>query len=415
MVPWRYVVWLVVGLCTLSVMSMDIHAQVSHIVKVTDALNHKPIHGVSAVSYLPTKQQHTTLLSGAFRLKISQEVISSGKAISINLVHSDYHPITHTYIPRDLAGDTVRIEMMPIGQLANEVLVERARSVYQAQGNPALLLLDTLIQARASKRDEYTYRVYDKLNLAIANFDLNNKLLNRLFPFFRNYVTTSKLNGKWVLPLSLRETVYDIGHNPDDDRVREIIRYRNRTGVDQNIDDGTMTQSLEEIFPRIDIFKDDIKLLDNRFVSPLSSTAPRFYKYYLTDTIITRGRVTQVIQYYPYNPRTFCFRGQLYLTMSDGELQVLRCEMEVPKTINLNFVGALKITQDFKESDNGRWVVDKEEMNINLTLFKKLSPSMPSTRGNTISITLRLRTLCSHAALSRYATCPMLPRLLVMV
>lgn len=369
--PWKCLAWLVVCLLALPLVSTSAHAQVSQVIKVTDALNHKPIHGVSAVSYLPTKQQHTTLISGAFKLKISAEVISLGRAISINFSHSAYHPRTYTYIPKDLVGDTVRVEMMPVARMVDEVLVERPRSVYRADGNPALLLLDTLVHARAAKRDEYTYRVYDKLNLAVANFDLNNKLLNRLFPFFRNYVSTSKINGKWVLPLSLRETVYDVGHNPDDDQAREIIRYRNRIGVDQNIDDGTMTQSLEEIFPRIDIFKDDIKLLDNRFVSPLSSTARRFYKYYLTDTIVTQGRVAQVIQYYPYNPRTFCFRGQLYVTMSGGEPQVLRCEMEVPKTINLNFVGALKITQNFKETDNGRWVVDKEEMNINLTLFKK--------------------------------------------
>lgn len=261
--------------------------------------------------------------------------------------------------------------MMPIGRLVNEVLIERRRRVYSALDNPALLLVDPLVEAKGSKREEYTYRVYDKLNLAIANFDLNNRLLNRLFPFFRNYVTTSKINGKWVLPLSLRETVYDVGHNPDDERLREIIRYRNRIGIDQNIDDGTMTQSLEEIFPRIDIFQDDIKLLDNRFVSPLSSVARRFYKYYLTDTIVTRGRVAQVVQYYPYNPRTFCFRGQIYITMDDGIPQVLRCEMEVPKTINLNFVGALKIAQNFKEVEKGRWAVDEEEMNINLILFKK--------------------------------------------
>ncbi|MDO4770889.1 DUF5686 family protein [Porphyromonas sp.] len=344
---------------------------VTHVVRVTDAVSGRPVYGVDVMASAPLSRKYMTGFSGVCKVKYPRAFYSSGRSISLSFSHAAYHPLLYTYVPREVENDTLRIEIMPVGGIAEDVVVERPRGVYNAKDNPAVILMDSLINIRLRGYDEHTYRVYDKLNLSVANFDLNNRLLNSLFPFFRNYVTTSKLNGKWVLPLSLRESVSDVGYNGSDGEIREIIRYRNRIGVDQNIDDGTMTQSLEEIFPRVDIFRDDIKLLDNRFVSPLSTVAKRFYKFYLTDTIVSKGRVVRVVDYYPYNPRTFCFRGQMYVTVDSGVPRVVRCEMQVPKSINLNFVSDLKITQEFKEIEGGRWVVDEEEMNINLSLFRR--------------------------------------------
>ncbi len=340
-------------------------------VKIVDAITNTGVAYAMVTHSVSPQDEFYTDHRGVLTLALDGRWVRQRGLLTVVVIRQGYQAHKHTFYPADHLGDTVAIAVMPAGKVSRDIVVETQRSKYSARNNPAVDLMDTLILNKRIVPEEFSYRAYDKLNLALANFDLNNRALNRLFPFFRRYVTASKLDGKWVLPISLRESVTDLGVNPTESSPREVIRYRKRTGIDQNIDDGTMTQSLEEIFPRIDINDNDIKLLNNRFVSPLSTSAKRFYKFYLTDTIISRGRVVRVIQYYPFNPRTFCFRGRLFVTMDD-EPKVIRSEMEVPKTINLNFVNELKISQTFKEEEGGRWVVDEEDMNISFSLFRKL-------------------------------------------
>ena len=55
-------------------------------------------------------------------------------------------------------------------------------------------------------------------------------------------------------------------------------------------DVGASTAILEEIFKFVNIFDNNINILLNRFVSPLSSTlAVSYYKYYIMDTVDVAG------------------------------------------------------------------------------------------------------------------------------
>ncbi|WP_349946573.1 hypothetical protein, partial [Bacteroides cellulosilyticus] len=43
-------------------------------------------------------------------------------------------------------------------------------------------------------------------------------------------------------------------------------------------------------FREVDIFQNDIPLFLQRFVSPLSTIGPNYYKYYLMDTLNVNGQ-----------------------------------------------------------------------------------------------------------------------------
>lgn len=49
-------------------------------------------------------------------------------------------------------------------------------------------------------------------------------------------------------------------------------------------------QFLNEVFREVNIFQNDIPLFLNRFVSPMSTMGPNFYKYYLLDTVEVAGQ-----------------------------------------------------------------------------------------------------------------------------
>ena len=62
---------------------------------------------------------------------------------------------------------------------------------------------------------------------------------------------------------------------------------------------------LEDIFREIDLYENDINILQNRFVSPLSKIAPDFYKFYLTDTVMIDSQRCIQLAFAPHNSATF--------------------------------------------------------------------------------------------------------------
>ena len=93
-------------------------------------------------------------------------------------------------------------------------------------------------------------------------------------------------------------------------------------------------------------------LFTNKFVSPLSSLGPSFYKYYLMDTLTVAGKPCVDLTFVPFNSESFGFTGHLYV-MLDSTYFVKRTVMNFPQKINLNFVDYMKIEQNFDRAEDG--------------------------------------------------------------
>ena len=52
---------------------------------------------------------------------------------------------------------------------------------------------------------------------------------------------------------------------------------------------------LKDVFADINIYDDDIRLLQQRFVSPIGNNAISFYKYYLMDTLMVNKVFTSLL------------------------------------------------------------------------------------------------------------------------
>lgn len=64
---------------------------------------------------------------------------------------------------------------------------------------------------------------------------------------------------------------------------------------------GNMRKIYQDILRPVDLYSNDITLLQNRFVSPLSRIGPDFYKYYLTDTVLINGEPNIELTFTPHN------------------------------------------------------------------------------------------------------------------
>ena len=65
----------------------------------------------------------------------------------------------------------------------------------------------------------------------------------------------------------------------------------NSSGIEEFFNTGDMLGTiLTDVFSDVNIYDDDIRLLQRRFVSPIGRGAISFYKFYLMDTIMVDRR-----------------------------------------------------------------------------------------------------------------------------
>ena len=274
-------------------------------------------------------------------------------------------------------NDNLEVLLKPTAFEISEVVVKPKREKYTRKDNPAVELIKKVIahknDNRIEAKPEYQTEVYEKLSLSLDNCNPNldkNKFLKK-FKFIKNYLDTSEFNGKPILTVSVRENLSDFYYRKSPKAEKTIVRAKRMQGIDKTLDDGGgITSNLEEIFKSINIFDNNIPILLNRFVSPLSSTlATTYYHYYIMDTLDVGGDKCVDLAFVPANSESYGFTGRLYITL-DGNYAVKKVLLNTPANINLNWVDKLRIEQEFKQMPDSTWVLDQENTFVNFYVVK---------------------------------------------
>ena len=234
-------------------------------------------------------------------------------------------------------NNALNVLLRPTSFEIAEVVVKPKREKYSRKDNPAVELIKKVIEHKNDNRieakDEYQSEVYEKLSMSLDDFNPNlekNKFLKK-FKFIKNYLDTSEFNGKPILTISVRETISDQYYRKHPKAEKTITKAKRQQGIDKTLDDGgAITANLEEIFKGVNIFDNNINILLNRFVSPLSSTlAVSYYKYYIMDTVDVAGDKCVDLAFVPVNSQSYGFTGRLYITL-DGNYAVKKFLLNTP-------------------------------------------------------------------------------------
>lgn len=272
-------------------------------------------------------------------------------------------------------GSVVLIDLVATGVELDELVVRKGKERYSKKDNPAVEMIKRLRQRRdvgdPRRHPHYGYSRYERMMLGLGNLDdIISKPEEQ--QWINQYADTSLLTGKRVLPISIKETVArdyygDAGH-------KQVILGTRSAGIDERIDQENVKKILDDFMGEIDIFQNDVTLLTNRFVSPLSRIAVDFYKFYLNDTVDVDGERCAVLSFVPFTPQTFGFLGRLYVSLEDTTMFVKRVEMGVPYDINLNYVDRMSIVQDFERAADG---VTRLKVRDNVEVSFKIMPGVP--------------------------------------
>lgn len=275
-------------------------------------------------------------------------------------------------------GERHRDIFINTAQSLQEVVVSKKRQKYVRKGNPAIELVKQVIAHKDDDRiestEKYKSNSYKKLVLSFGRFDVNfqkNRFV-RQFSFLEKYIDTLPTDTIPVLTISLRETLMERYFQRSPRKDVTYITAKRMQGVDEVFDKEGLGTNMDAIFTEINIFDNDIELMLNRFVSPLSSTlATTYYHYYITDTIYIDGISCTELTFSPVNSRLFGFTGRMYI-VNDGTFALKKYAMSAPYNINMNFVKQLFVEQEFTQNDSGLWMPKIAHTYAQFALFKKL-------------------------------------------
>ena len=253
-------------------------------------------------------------------------------------------------------------------QRISNVDVSTRRTHYSRKNNPAVELMRQVIAAKhrndLASHDFYQYNRYQKLTLAVN--DITPQRIEE--PPFRgkqwliDQVELCPYNNRLVLPLTIEETVSEHIYRREPRDERTIIRGINSQGIGDLLQTGeVMNIFMKDIFTDVNIYDNQIRLLQHPFTSPIADWAISFYRYYIEDTVYVNRDRCYHLSFLPNNQQDFGFRGELYI-LADSSWQVRRCQLSIPPKSDVNFVSGLTITQEFSRLADGTWALTTDDL-----------------------------------------------------
>lgn len=252
----------------------------------------------------------------------------------------------------------------------NEVVVRPKKEKYSKKNNPAVDFVRKVMERRnlndpLVNNAFYNHGTYERINLGIMNLKVDSAgALN----FLREFVDTTALSGRPYINLSVKEKVSDVHYRRDPQTRREVVRLRNRHGLDDMLGDAESVQAIfEDILTPVDLYEaNDITLLRQKFVSPLGRLATDFYKFYLTDTIADEaaGDSLVVLTFVPHNPVMPSFNGRIYVVKDDTTMFIRRAELRMPRESNVNFIDQMYLLQEYDRGPDGSRLKTRDEVTI---------------------------------------------------
>ena len=267
--------------------------------------------------------------------------------------------------------------MRPDDIMLDEVVVKPKREKYSRKNNPAVELMKKVIahkkNNKLSENDYYQYNKYQKITMSLNDVtpEMLEKGMYKKMPFLKDQIELCEETNKFILPISVDETASQKIYRKHPKSEKTIIKGMSSTGVNELFATGDMLSTvLKDVFTDVNIYDNDIRLLQYPFISPISSSdAISFYKFYIMDTTFVDKDKCFHLTFVPNNSQDFGFTGHLYV-LADSSYTVKKCTMNLPKKSGVNFVDNMDIIQEFEQLPNGEWVLKTDDMIVEMTLMK---------------------------------------------
>ena len=272
--------------------------------------------------------------------------------------------------------ENLKVRLEVNSQTIKGVSIKGKRKKYDRKNNPAVELMRKVIAAKKHsdlrRHDYFSYQKYEKRTFALKEFTekvFDDEHFKKL-PFLKERVETCPETGKLILPISVDETFSKRIFKKDGNIDKTIVEGRNSTGLNEFFNTGDIaTTMIEDVFTDVDIYDNNIHVLQSEFVSPLSSSSGiSFYRYFIADTLDVDGIRCIEVTFTPNNSQDFGFNGSLYI-MADSTYRVHKATLNLPHNNAVNFVSDMYVSQEFETLPTGEQVIVNDNMIVQISVI----------------------------------------------
>lgn len=319
----------------------------------------------ASVSY---KGHHYAVVSDAWgQFEINRHI---GWNLTFSAV--GYKPKVYAVTDRTLKHLVVKLK--PDSKNLDEVVVKSKKSKYSRKDNPAVELMRRVIaakqQTKLENKDFFQYRNYERMTISLNDITEEQVTTGAYAKkeWLKNQLEVNPITGKHILPIITNEKIFHRYYRKSPEKERIYIDAEQSTGVNDLIETGDIfTAMAKEVFTEVDIYDDQVRLLQFPFISPIGRDAIGFYRFYIVDTLeVDRDSCIQV-SFVPNNQQDFGFRGDLWI-LKDSTLHVKKVHLSIPKRSDVNFVRNMSIDQEYLRLPSGDWVLNVNDMLVEMSI-----------------------------------------------
>jgi len=341
--------------------TLILNAQYTKIIgKIIDASTNEPLPFVNV--YLQgTSVGATTGFDGKFSIKTK---VKADTLVASYVGYIDYK----TKIKRG-AFQEFEIKL----QTSNVTLAE---VVIHPTENPAHILLRKVIANKEKNNsrdfDYYQVKIYNKIQFDANNItdEFKKKRVFKPFEFVFEHVDTSALNGKTYLPLMLTESVSDFYYRKSPEFKKEIIKASRASGIKNE----SISLFLGNMYQQVNVYDNYIGLFNKNFASPIANFGRTYYRYYLVDSAVIDGHWCYKMMFKPKRKKELTFTGEIWI--ADTSFAVKSVKMKIVEDLNINYINAMAINQEFNLVDGKYWVLTLDKFLVDFNVVdnnKKLT------------------------------------------
>jgi len=233
------------------------------------------------------------------------------------------------------------------------------------QKNPAKPLMQRVADAKRKNSPAFipglSYKFHERLEIDIN--DIPDKLPSRRFwgEFAWVWDNLDSTEKRVNLPTFFSEALGTFRSQRKPRRVEQRIEAARATWLD----DGQSTSSVSSEFLKINLYENQLLLLDRAFTSPLHDRGNLHYRYYILDTLSIDDRPTFHMAFVPRRRGELTFEGELWIdTLTLGLKKVVG---KISEGANMNYIRSFSWTQNY-EIIQGKWVLTEQNDLIDMSI-----------------------------------------------
>lgn len=285
---------------------------------------------------------------GRFNLTLNN--ISSGDTLVVTSV--GYTPTKVPVIDlKDSSFVTVQLVLLP----------PQTGVIVKTKYNRALWFWRRIIAHKPendkSKYDNYSYEVYNKLELDLNNVNkekLGKNFLLKKLNFVLDYVDSTSEKDPY-LPVYLTETLSNYYYQRNPRKTREVIK----ATITNGIENESYIKQLGNTYQNVNVYDNSIPVFNKMYLSPFSDNGDNYYNFKLLDTQYLGGKRLVHFAFTPKHPGGDLFTGDCWVHDTSFSIQKIMLRPSIDA--NINFVTALTLIQEFKLINDTTWFLSKDK------------------------------------------------------